>query len=60
MLSRLVEPELTYGDLEVIKCSNDCVENCAATMLYERLSRGRATKQALVSTMNFKRAEQSS
>ena len=43
-----LELELTFGDLEVIKCNNDSVEDRATTMLYKWLTSGKATKQALV------------
>ena len=39
---------LTYGDLEVIQRDKDSVEDCAAAMLHQWLTSGRATKQALV------------
>ena len=43
-----LELELTYDNLEVIKCNNNSVEDCATAMLHQWLTSGRATKQALV------------
>ena len=43
-----LELELTYDDLEVIKCNNESVEDRATAMLYKWLTSGGATKQALV------------
>ena len=38
---------LTYGDLEVIQRDKDSVEDCAAAMLYQWLTSGKASKQVL-------------
>ena len=41
--------KLAYDDLEAVKCNNNnSVEDCAAAMLHQWLTSGRATKQALV------------
>ena len=43
-----LELELTYDNLEVIKCNNESVEDRVTAMLHQWLTSGRATKQALV------------
>ena len=42
-----LELELTYGDLEVIKCNSDSVEYRASGVLNQWPTTGKATKQAL-------------
>ena len=37
--------ELTFDDLNVIKCNDDSVEYCAAAILDKLLTSGKATKQ---------------
>ena len=43
-----LELGLTYGDLEIIKSNDDSAEDRAVAMLYQWLTSGGATKQALV------------
>ena len=45
--------ELTFGDLDIIKCNSDSVEDCAAAMLNKWLTSGKATKQALVEALQM-------
>ena len=43
-----LELELTYDNLDIIERNRDSVEDCAAAMLHQWLTSGKATKQALL------------
>ena len=43
-----LELELNYDNLDIIERNRDSVEDCAAAMLHQWLTSGRATKQALL------------